>query len=150
MLRWLFLSVMKSFLPCSIMVQGSKHFNHLDDDIMIKTWDQEICFLSSLMFEPCDCSYNDHWRLTWSLTSGPVGLVEMRANWPGHPHTTKKIPSIMFLFLFLFHLFLLLFLPKKLFMQCLWHELIVLSIIIQGFPQVYLLTINRWESHRYR
>jgi len=25
------------------------------------------------------------WRLTWSLTSGPVGLVEVRASWPGYP-----------------------------------------------------------------
>jgi hypothetical protein len=32
------------------------------------------------------CSYDGHWRLTWSLTSGPVGLVEVRASWPGHPH----------------------------------------------------------------
>jgi hypothetical protein len=23
--------------------------------------------------------------LTWSLTSGPVELVEVRVNWPGHP-----------------------------------------------------------------
>jgi hypothetical protein len=23
--------------------------------------------------------------LTWSLTLGPVGLVEVRASWPGHP-----------------------------------------------------------------
>jgi hypothetical protein len=32
------------------------------------------------------CSYDGHCRLTWSLTSGPVGLVEVRASWPGHPH----------------------------------------------------------------
>ena len=25
-----------------------------------------------------------HWRLTWSLTSGPVRLVEMHTNWAGH------------------------------------------------------------------
>jgi len=25
-----------------------------------------------------------HWKLTWSLTSGPVGLVEMRVSWCGH------------------------------------------------------------------
>ena len=24
-------------------------------------------------------------RLTWSLISGAVGLVKVRANWPGHP-----------------------------------------------------------------
>jgi hypothetical protein len=27
-----------------------------------------------------------HWRLTWLLTSGPVGLVEVCASWPGHPY----------------------------------------------------------------
>jgi len=31
------------------------------------------------------CSYDGHWRLIWSLTSGAVGLVEVRASWPGHP-----------------------------------------------------------------
>jgi hypothetical protein len=25
-----------------------------------------------------------HYRLIWSLTSGPVGLVEIHANWPKH------------------------------------------------------------------
>ena len=38
-----------------------------------------------LLPEPCGCSYDGHRRLIWSLTSGPVGLVEVRANWPGHP-----------------------------------------------------------------
>jgi len=27
----------------------------------------------------------DHWRFTWSLTSGHVVLVKMRANWSGNP-----------------------------------------------------------------
>jgi hypothetical protein len=45
-----------------------------------RVWDENVCFLCGLRFEPCDCSYNDHWRLTWSLTSGPVGLVEVRTN----------------------------------------------------------------------
>jgi hypothetical protein len=26
----------------------------------------------------------DHWRLTWLLTSRSVGLVEVRASWPEH------------------------------------------------------------------
>ena len=30
--------------------------------------------------QPCGCSYDDNWRLTWSLILGPVGLVEMRAS----------------------------------------------------------------------
>jgi hypothetical protein len=25
-----------------------------------------------------------HWSLTWLLTSGPVGLVEVHVSWPGH------------------------------------------------------------------
>ena len=29
--------------------------------------------------------YDGHWRLIWSLISGPVGLVEVRASWPEHP-----------------------------------------------------------------
>ena len=48
----------------------------LDSGVVIRAWDQEICFLCALRLEPCDCSYDGHWRLTWSLTSGPVGLVE--------------------------------------------------------------------------
>jgi len=26
-----------------------------------------------------------HWRLTWVLTSGLVGLIEVLASWFGHP-----------------------------------------------------------------
>jgi len=33
--------------------------------------------------------YDDHWRLTWSLTSEPVGLVEARASSPD-THVKKK------------------------------------------------------------
>jgi hypothetical protein len=51
----------------------------------IRAWDQEIYSLYDLRLEFCGCSYNDHWRLTWSLTLGPVELVEVRASWPGHP-----------------------------------------------------------------
>jgi hypothetical protein len=43
-------------------------------------------FLFSFKFELCGCSYNSHWRLTWSLTSGPVRLVEVHTNWSGYPH----------------------------------------------------------------
>jgi len=55
-------------------------FNHL------VVWDQEICSFCGLRFELCGCSYDGHWRLTWSLTSGPVGLVEVHASWSGHSH----------------------------------------------------------------
>jgi len=30
-------------------------------------------------------SSRDHWRLTWSLTSGSIELVEVHTSWPGHP-----------------------------------------------------------------
>ena len=52
--------------------------NYLGGGPVVKVWDQEVCFLCGLRFEPCDCSYDGHWRLTWSLTSGPVELVEVR------------------------------------------------------------------------
>jgi hypothetical protein len=38
-----------------------------------------------LRFEFCDCLYDGHWRFIWLLSSGPVGLVEVRASWSGHP-----------------------------------------------------------------
>jgi hypothetical protein len=59
--------------------------NHLGGDPMIRVWDQEICSLCDLRFGPCGCSYDGHWRLTWSLISGPIRLIEVRTNWPGHP-----------------------------------------------------------------
>jgi len=46
---------------------------------VVRAWDQEVCFLCGLRFEPCGCSYDGHWRLTWSLTSELVRLVEVRA-----------------------------------------------------------------------
>ena len=54
--------------------------NYLGGGPVVKVWDQKVCFLCGLRFEPCGCSYDGHWRLTWSLTSGPVGLVEVRAS----------------------------------------------------------------------
>jgi hypothetical protein len=53
---------------------------HLGGDPVIKASDQKVCSFDGLRFEPCDCSYDSHWRLTWSLTSRPVGLVEVHAN----------------------------------------------------------------------
>ena len=35
---------------------------------------------SSNQVGACGCSYDNHWRLTWSLTSGLVGLVEVRTS----------------------------------------------------------------------
>jgi hypothetical protein len=54
--------------------------NHLGDGPVVRVWDQEVCSLCGLMFEPCGCSYDGHWRLTWSLTPGPVELVEIRVS----------------------------------------------------------------------
>jgi len=69
------------------MMLHSQHFHILKNKWWSsgKNLDQEVCSLCSLRFKPCGCSYDGHWRLTWSLTSGPVGLVEVRACWPGHP-----------------------------------------------------------------
>jgi len=63
----------------------------LDGDPVVKTWDQEVCFLYGLRFEPCSCSYDGHWRFIWSLTSGPVELVEVHASWPDTIIKLKKI-----------------------------------------------------------
>jgi len=58
----------------------------LGGGLVVKVWNQNVCFFCCLRFKPCGCSYDGHWRLTWSLTSGPMGLVEVRASWPGQPH----------------------------------------------------------------
>jgi hypothetical protein len=68
-----------------LRIQILKYINHLGGGPVVRTWDQEVCSLCCLRFKPCGCSYDGHWRLTWSLTLGPVGLVEVRASWPGHP-----------------------------------------------------------------
>jgi hypothetical protein len=54
--------------------------NLLGAGLVVRVWDQEVCSFCGLRFEPCGCSYDGHWRFTWSLTSGPVGLVEVRAS----------------------------------------------------------------------
>ena len=43
-----------------------------------------------LKFESCGCSYDSHWRLTWSLTSGPVKLVKIHASWSEYPRYKLK------------------------------------------------------------
>jgi hypothetical protein len=60
--------------------EEKKYMNHLDGGPVIKAWDQEVCSLCGLRFEPCGYSYDGHWRLTWSLTSESVGLVEVRTS----------------------------------------------------------------------
>ena len=56
------------------------------NNLVVRAWDQEIYFLYGLMFESCGCSYDGHWRLTWSLTLRPVELVEVHVSWLEHPH----------------------------------------------------------------
>jgi len=68
-----------------LVMPRNQESNHLGGGPEVRAWDQEVCSLCGLRFEPCGCSYDGHWRLTWSLTSGLVGLVEVRASWPGHP-----------------------------------------------------------------
>jgi hypothetical protein len=74
-----------SLLFPSIHHHKDLNLNHLGGSPVVKVWDQEVCSLYGLKFEPCGYSYDGHWRLTWSLISGPVGLVEVRTSWPGHP-----------------------------------------------------------------
>jgi hypothetical protein len=62
------------------------HINHLGGGLVVRTWNQEVCSLCGLRFESRGCLYDDHWKLTWSLISGSVRLVEVRASWPRHPH----------------------------------------------------------------
>ena len=57
-----------------------EQLNYLDGGLVVRVLDQDVCSLCGLRFKPCGCSYDGHWRLTWSLTSGTVGLVEVHAN----------------------------------------------------------------------
>jgi hypothetical protein len=59
--------------PRAWNIQETHYNNHLGGGPVIRAWDQEVCFLYGLRFEPCGCSYDGHWRLTWSL------LVNFRA-----------------------------------------------------------------------
>jgi hypothetical protein len=61
------------------IINNKKKINHLGGGPVVKTWDQEACSLCGLRFEPCGCLYDGYWKLTWSLTSGSVKLVEVRA-----------------------------------------------------------------------
>ena len=78
------ITAMTSIAP-SIFIQDTKKFSHLHSNLVVKICDQEVYFFYDLRFKPCSCSYDSHWGLTWSLTSGPMGLVEVRASWSGHP-----------------------------------------------------------------
>jgi hypothetical protein len=66
--------------------QLTNHVNHLGGDLVIRVWDQEVCFICVFRFKLCGCLYDGHWKLTWSLISRPVELVEVRISWPEKPH----------------------------------------------------------------
>jgi hypothetical protein len=34
--------------------------NHLGGGPVVRAWDQEVCSLCGLRFEPCGCSYDGH------------------------------------------------------------------------------------------
>jgi len=72
------------------MLQKKISLNYLGGSPVVRVWDQDVCSLCGLRFEPCGCLNDSHWRLTWSLTSRPVELVEVRVNWPGHYVKLKK------------------------------------------------------------
>jgi len=94
-----------------LFIDGAKQKNHRRDGDMAEkikittnlikilvgepsrwwVWDQEVCSLCGLRFESRGCSYDGHWKLTWSLTSGPVGLVEVHASWLDTHVKLKKI-----------------------------------------------------------
>jgi len=38
----------------------NKNNNHLGGGPVVKAWDQEICSLCGLRFEPCGCSYDGY------------------------------------------------------------------------------------------
>jgi len=73
---YLFICKLLIKIPTSINIK-KYHSNYLGGDPVVRAWNQEVCSLCGLRFEPWSCSYDDHWRLTWSLTSGLVGLVEV-------------------------------------------------------------------------
>jgi hypothetical protein len=80
-----YIIVISIYLPTPILAISKYCFiNYLGGGPVIRAWDQEVCSLCGLRFEPCGCSYDGHWRLIWSLTSGPVGLVEVCTSWPGY------------------------------------------------------------------
>ncbi|KAJ6968167.1 ABC transporter G family member 15-like [Populus alba x Populus x berolinensis] len=65
--------------PCPTKRNPSDHFLrciNLDFDIIAEA----LLRYQNICVRALSCSYDVHWRLTWSLTSGPVGLVEVHAS----------------------------------------------------------------------
>jgi len=67
---------MGTIIACSMQIKSKSDY-HLDSGSVVRVWDQEVYSLCGLKFKPCGCSYDGYWRLTWSLISGPVGLVKV-------------------------------------------------------------------------
>ena len=42
---------------------NSLDVNHLGGGTVVKVWNQEVCSLCGLRFEPCDCTYDGYWKL---------------------------------------------------------------------------------------
>jgi hypothetical protein len=75
----------KTISPSNVqLASNSKNkiffYDYLGGGPVVKIWDQDVCSLCSFRFESCSCLYDGHWRLTWSLTLGPVGLVKVHAS----------------------------------------------------------------------
>jgi hypothetical protein len=77
--------------------------NHLGGGPVVRAWDQEVCSLYGPRFEPCGYLYDGHWRLTWSLISGLVRLVEMRASWPDTYVKLKKKNTVTYFIIVFCH-----------------------------------------------
>ena len=50
------------------LFQGTESYSHLSNHVLllqggdpvVRVWDQEVCSLCGLRFEPCGCSYDGH------------------------------------------------------------------------------------------
>jgi hypothetical protein len=42
------------------LVSRDEEENYLDNDLVVRIWDQEVYFFCGLRFEPCGCSYNGY------------------------------------------------------------------------------------------
>ena len=54
------LKVRKEKKKLTFLLLKFQQINHLGGDLMVRVWDQEICFLCGLRFEPCGYSYDGH------------------------------------------------------------------------------------------
>ena len=83
-----------------LKITSMVHIKMKKKKTVVRAWDQEVCSFCGLRFKFCGCSYDGHWRLTWSLTSRPVGLVEVRASWPDTHIKLKKMKKNKMMLMF--------------------------------------------------